>query len=532
MRWNAAPAGACRGRRMVLFCLLPYLLLLVNARTTVAADVRFAVIGDYGNAARNAEDQGMQQVATMIDGWNPDIVVTAGDNNYSLGEAATIDNNIGQFYQQYIGSYTGGYGPGAGATNRFYPAIGNHDNNSTAGYTPYTDYFTLPGNERYYDFVQGPVHFFMLNSTSDEPDGYTSSSTQAAWLQTGLQASTAAWQVVVVHHSPYGSAPNSSRHGSDPIVQWDYKAWGADAVLSGHNHFYERFEVGGLPYIVTGAGGHDLDDFSAPIAGSKVRNNGDYGALLVDANESTLSFKYYTRDGRQADSFNIGAPNQPSLTRTFQQGVGYTGTVDTFLQEDAPNADNGAAAELNVDADDPVGSGLAAQVVLRFDDLFGAGPGQIALDDNILSATLEFETTNPGDGAELHRILVPWDDSPGAGVNATWAMWGDGSDGANATLGVQADGVESEAAMSGRVHLPESGRIVFDVTDSLLAWQADPSANHGWVFLPTGTDGWDFFSAEGDFAPLLTVRVPEPATFLLLGVLGPLACSWRKRRAR
>ena len=24
---------------------------------------------------------------------------------------------------------------------------------------PYLDYFTLPGNERYYDFTWGPVHF-------------------------------------------------------------------------------------------------------------------------------------------------------------------------------------------------------------------------------------------------------------------------------------------------------------------------------------------------------------------------------------
>ena len=36
---------------------------------------------------------------------------------------------------------------------------------------PYFDYFTLPGNERYYDFTWGPVHLFALDDIDSEPDG-------------------------------------------------------------------------------------------------------------------------------------------------------------------------------------------------------------------------------------------------------------------------------------------------------------------------------------------------------------------------
>ena len=110
-------------------------------------------------------------------------------------------------------------------------------------------------------------------------------------------------------------------------------------------------------------------------------------------------------------------------------------------------------------------------------------------------------------------------------------MWGDGADGSNSIPGIQADGIEAETAMAVRSHLSERGRTVLDVTESLLAWQADPSANHGWVFLPVGADGWDFESAEGGFAPLLTVNiVPEPSSLILLavGALGLLA--YRRRR--
>ena len=53
-------------------------------------------------------------------------------------------------------------------------------------FNAYLNYFTLPNNERYYDFVQGPVHFFALNSDTNEPDGTSSSSTQGLWLQNGL----------------------------------------------------------------------------------------------------------------------------------------------------------------------------------------------------------------------------------------------------------------------------------------------------------------------------------------------------------
>src|SRR5436305_11759591 len=122
-----------------------------------ASSVRFAVIGDYGDAGQNELD-----VANLVHGWNPDFVITTGDNNYNDGAASTIDRNIGQYYHDFIFPYTGTYGPGA-PFNKFFPALGNHDW-VTAGAAPYLSYFTLPNNERYYDFASGPAHFYSIDS--------------------------------------------------------------------------------------------------------------------------------------------------------------------------------------------------------------------------------------------------------------------------------------------------------------------------------------------------------------------------------
>ncbi len=262
--------------------------------TQTPAKIRFAAVGDYG--VDNANEAA---VATLINSWNPDFVITTGDNNYLSGEASTIDQNIGQYYQQYIFPYTGIYGAGS-PYNRFFPALGNHDWDNTilAPSQPYTDYFTLPGNERYYEFVSGPVHFFVIDSDTREPDGTSSVSTQALWLQAQLAAATEPWKVVYMHHPPY----SSGSHGSQTYMQWNFQGWGADAVLSGHDHTYERLEVNGFPYFVNGLGGQTIYPFGPILPESKVTYNGDFGAMLVSADASQITFQFIDINGTVIDT--------------------------------------------------------------------------------------------------------------------------------------------------------------------------------------------------------------------------------------
>ena len=259
--------------------------------------VRFAIFGDYGSVG-----EAEASVAALVKSWRVDFIATAGDNNYPVGGADTLDANIGQFFAEFICPYRGNYGRGA-TKNRFFPALGNHDW-YTAGAEPYLDYFELPGNERYYDFVWNSVHLFMLDTDPSEPDGVTSDSRQAAWLERGLATSTARWKIVVMHHPPYSSA----LHGSTSYTQWPYKQWGADLVFAGHDHTYERVQIDGLTFIVSGLGGASTYGFNTTIEGSRTQYNAGYGAGLVEADATRFRFRFFSVDGSAIDEFTLARP--------------------------------------------------------------------------------------------------------------------------------------------------------------------------------------------------------------------------------
>jgi len=265
--------------------------------------ISFAVIGDYGLAGQNEAD-----VAKLVKSWNPDFIVTVGDNNYNDGAMWSIDQNIGQYYHDYIYPYTGKYGAGS-PIRRFFPALGNHDYGGDTDANAYFKYFGFYKQESFYDFVQGPVHFFIVNSNKEEPDGYSATSTQAKWLKKAMTASTSTFNVVIFHHPPY----SSGRHGSNEYMRWPFKEWGADVVLAGHDHIYERLLVDGLPYFVNGIGGAELYNFETILPESQVRFNQDFGAMRVEATNTYMKFQMITRAGVLVDEYMIGQSN-PSVT--------------------------------------------------------------------------------------------------------------------------------------------------------------------------------------------------------------------------
>lgn len=271
-------------------------LFLIQSVPGQSGTARFAVIGDYGDDSDEEED-----VADLVKSLNPDFIITTGDNNYPDGEASTIDRNVGQYYHEYIFPYHGDYGPGA-TTNRFFPALGNHDWHAS-GARPYLDYFTLPGNERYYEFVRGPVHLFAIDSDVDEPDGRTAGSEQAEWLRRALAASNAPWKIVYFHHPPY----SSGRHGSTTAMRWPFKEWGATATIAGHDHVYERLIINDFPYFTNGLGGASRYAFEEILSGSQVRYNAGFGAMLVDASDTSITFRFINRDGDVIDTFTLGS---------------------------------------------------------------------------------------------------------------------------------------------------------------------------------------------------------------------------------
>ena len=193
-----------------------------------------------------------------------------------------------------------------------------------------------------------------------------------------------------------------------------------------------------------------------------------------------------------SEAVELGAPSELNTeTLIFQQGLnGYTGTVDTMLSGYYLYSSYGNAASINIDGDD---WGYPIQGLVRFDDIFGSQTGQIALDATINSAVLELEVFDPGSSLVVYDMLQNWSNT------TTWYSFKNG---------IQV-GAETASISTASTSAISSGTLQIDVTASLQAWQQDPTSNKGWAFLPTGTDGVDFYSAEGSIAPRLVVDVNQ-----------------------
>lgn len=280
-------------------------------RLTATSAQKFAWIGDYGYDGAAEEE-----VASLVKSWQPEFIITVGDNNYDVGAASTIDANVGKYYQEFIGGYQGSFGSGSSdGVNHFYPSPGDHDW-SSENLQPYLNYFSLPGyptlsshsssnSKRYYDVLRGNVHLFSLDSDPHEPDGYESTSKQSRWLQSALSTSPVRCRVVFFHHAPFCSATR----GNTDYMQWPFASYGASVVLSGHDHIYERIEspsTSGFPYLVNGLGGRSIYSFqNETVAGSVIRYNANYGAALVNAQPDSMNFRFYSIGGELIDNVTI-----------------------------------------------------------------------------------------------------------------------------------------------------------------------------------------------------------------------------------
>lgn len=284
---TAAPAGAATEKQRRL---------ADPGRATVA------VIGDYGTGGARAG-----RVAELVMSWSPDSVVTVGDNYYrSAGGSGTgrYDRSVGRFYCDLLrGAASGEWCDGARAeVNRFWPATGNHDWQSP-GIGDYLAYFELPPNERAYDVLIGPLHVFVLDSERAQNGERRA---QRAWLRSALAGSKAPWKAVAFHHPPYSSGP----HGPSRTMRWPFVRWGADLVMSGHEHLYERLAAEGIPYLINGLGGAARDRFRVLDRGSVRRFRAGWGALRLTATATSLRGAFISVDGRTRDGFRLHRPTR------------------------------------------------------------------------------------------------------------------------------------------------------------------------------------------------------------------------------
>jgi hypothetical protein len=175
----------------------------------------------------------------------------------------------------------------------------------------------------------------------------------------------------------------------------------------------------------------------------------------------------------------------------FQQGVnGYVGTLDTDLNSMEPDRPQGNDVSCQVDRYAP-----DAQALIRFDGIFGTGPGQVTPDAIIWSATLRLRTSNPGGLCRGFRVRVPWSET-----GSTWNSH---------TNGISVEDSELDSAVIFELISAQVGEVVsLDVTSTVQAWATNGFPNYGWGITNTGDDGWQFSSSESSsnsYRPVLEV---------------------------
>ena len=227
-------------------------------------DVILVGAGDIATCDRE-EDELTAQLLDSI----PGTVFTVGDNAYVDGT-----------YTEYINCYDSTWGRHKSRTK---PTPGNHEYN-TSGAAGYFQYFNnVPS---YYAYDLGTWRIYALNSEIIVSD----SSEQVKWLEEDLAANPG--QCVLAYwHTPRWSsgAKNGSRADLQTLWQILHEA-GAELVINGHEHNYERFAEmdasgmeasPGMREIVVGTGGAGLYEFGAPLAASEVRDNTSFGVLKL-----------------------------------------------------------------------------------------------------------------------------------------------------------------------------------------------------------------------------------------------------------
>lgn len=235
--------------------------------TGSAGKVNAWVLGDCGtgNSKARAVRDGYYAYAGDRD---PGLILLLGDNAYDDGKDQEYQKALFEdmYESQLIHSV-------------LWPVPGNHDFGAADSDTqtgPYFEIFTLPkngeagglpsGTEAYYSFDYANIHFVCLDS---HDSGRDPGDPMLVWLENDLHATMQDWIIVLFHHPPYSKGSHDSddenrliemRENVLPILE----DAGADLVLSGHSHSYER------SYLIHGHYGH-----STSLQPSMILDSGD-----------------------------------------------------------------------------------------------------------------------------------------------------------------------------------------------------------------------------------------------------------------
>jgi fibronectin type 3 domain-containing protein len=306
-------------------------LTLPGGTAAAADDPVLAVSGDIACApGKTPSATRCQQGATgtVVAGIDPDYVLPLGDTQYENGTDA-----------EYAGAYDKTVWGADKVISR--PAAGNHEYR-TAGARPYYSYFGANAGDPakgYYSWdIRGPEnafrwHMIALNSECAQLGGGSTTqgcgvgSSQEAWLKADLAANRNVC-TIAYWHRPRFSSSTTTPSSTTYVPFWnDLYSGGADIVLNGHAHDYERFApqtsagaadpAKGLREFVVGTGGKDFHTMGSPIANSVTSNVTAFGVLKLTLRSGSYDWRFVAADGyRYEDSGSGSCHSAPSADTT------------------------------------------------------------------------------------------------------------------------------------------------------------------------------------------------------------------------
>ncbi len=243
-------------------------------------------------------DDGSERTAKLLDRMDGTIAAL-GDNVYQNG---SLD--------EYLDCYAPTWGRHRARTR---PTVGNHEY-----YTPragaYFAYFCGMAGEDFkgwYSYDLGTWHVVVLNSNCDEVGGCGPGSEQNQWLRDDLAKHPAKCTAAYWHHPRFSSGDHGNDASVAPLWQALHEG-GAEVVLTGHEHDYERFspmlpngaadDLRGIREFVVGTGGRGPRNFADIQPNSVIRQTGLVGVLSLTLHDGSYDWQMVREDGYVTDN--------------------------------------------------------------------------------------------------------------------------------------------------------------------------------------------------------------------------------------
>jgi len=277
-------------------------ILVVGAVQEAASD---PIVVGAGDIASCDDLAGAYATAKLIEKIPGSTVFAVGDLAYPDGSDEQFANCYGKTWGQF--------------KDRTRPAPGNHEyhNQGASGYSRYWGAVAGDSAKAYYSYDLGQWHIISLNSECAQVGGCDAASEQGKWLQKDLADHPAGCTLAYFHKPLFSSG---LAHGADPEVKplWEalYHA-GADVVINGHDHDYERFapqdpegkidDKHGIREFVVGSGGKNSHRvFGLPQPNSEVRNADTFGVLKLTLHPKSYDWQFVPEEGKTFSDSGTG----------------------------------------------------------------------------------------------------------------------------------------------------------------------------------------------------------------------------------